>query len=205
MAAFVRTPFSLREIDRFYPRYRDIREAQGPIDALDLLWWPAEDDGRQLVWQARGGMIGPVYPPWDDSAYPMTLHYRRLCVLQDQDRPEGLPPRNPAHLSITGTHSAAWPGPLKVTEDVLMWRKPAVTTPNALVYMSPADTLRAVATFDTTLSPTRYRFDYFFGQPTPIIYTVVSATGAWATATNLVVVYDSGDMREVAVMRGNRE
>jgi hypothetical protein len=211
MAAFARTPGLLRDIDRFYPRYRDIRDAQGPIEALDLLWWPSDEDGRQLVWQGRAGPIGPIYPPWQDGAAPVTLHYRRLCELQEPDFSSGSRPA--AKLSITGTHSTAWPGPVRVSEDLSMWRMGAEGGAGGAgdegeqrVYVSPVDSLRAVATFGTTLSASRLRFDYFFGQPTPILYTVISATGAWATATNVVITYDSGSpLREVAVVRGNRE
>jgi len=213
MAAFARTPAVLREIDRFYPRHQDIRDAQGPIDALDLLFWPADQDGRQLVWQARQGPIGAVYPPWFEIAPPVTLHYRRLCTLLDpEDRPG--PPRPATYMNIQGTHSTAWPGPIKVSEDISMWRlaPSQVPAPEAApIYRSPTDTLRAVATFDATLANDRYRFDYVFGEgpesvPTPILYTVISATGAWATATNLVIVYGGeSPLREVAILRGNRE
>ena len=213
MSAFGKTSAFLQDIERYYPHFVDVRERSARVELIDLLWWPPitqteigpeEPADRQLLWAGRQGDMGSIYPPWAEDTQPITLRYKRLCRLL-RAGPDGEATPSRARLAIDGSHFGLDAGYQKVTEDMTLFQLGAEEGEAPPVFGNSIDMLRAVATFDAYINPL-YRFDYDVLEPTPIIYTVTAAAGAWATATNLIIRYENGaELREVAVVRGCRE
>lgn len=228
----------LDQIANWYPRTTDIRTPGARVEVLDVLWWPSNTSsfaGDMLIWRGfddppattpislRYKRVCPLYRA-DPGSSPTT--YTRSSELIYTD---GVILRN-AGTNATVRNLISF---YNETLEIIGPEPPpaADLPPDAPPVFGRAPTIRATAIFPYTLpSFTPYPSGNVFRDPfnvfrdtvalqarnpgvQPVVYTVRSATGPWAGATNIVVGYVGHSnvfsplelIREVAIVRGMKE